>query len=117
MGMFDTIRVEIAMPGCGDCSHEEFQTKSFDSGMEQYVITTNGELYREHWEYDWVDDASRHFKGYLNKIPGSYRREYLTDYHGDVIFYKGAKDRIWRDYHARFTEGKLKLIWYKDTQY
>jgi len=107
MGMFDTLRVEIAMPGCGDCNHEEFQTKSFDNDMEHYVITTNGELYREHWEYDLAD----------GKIPGSYRREYLTDYHGDVIFYKGAKDRIWRDYHAWFTEGKLKLIWYTDTQY
>jgi hypothetical protein len=117
MGMFDTIRVEIEIPGCGDCSHEEFQTKSFDNVMENYVITKNGKLYCEKWEYDWVDDTSRLLNGYVEKIPGSYRREYLTDYHGDVIFYKRVKDTLWRDYYARFTEGKLTKMWYIDTQY
>ena len=117
MGIFDTIRVEVEIPGCGDCSHEEFQTKSFDNVMENYIITKNNELYREKWEYDWVEDNSHFLKGRLTKIPGSYRREYLTDYHGDVIFYKGMEHKLWRNYYARFTEGTLKKIWYKDTQY
>lgn len=117
MGMFDTLRVEIAIPGCGDCSHEEFQTKQFNNNMEHYVITKTGELYRETWKYEWVEDNSHFFKGYLDKIPESYLREYLTNYHGDVIFYNGKVNDKWRNYHARFTEGKLKTIWYDDTQY
>ena len=86
--------------------------------MENYVITSNGELYREVWEYEWIDDDRHLLTGYANKIEGSYRREYLTNYHGDIIFYEGiSKDGMWRDYTARFTEGKLTRIWYEDKQY
>jgi hypothetical protein len=116
MGMFDYLRVEIEIPGCGDCSAEEFQTKDFENLMDQYVITKNGELYKECWEYKWIDDDSlQYIKSYLERIPDSYRREYLTNYHGDVNFYSGSMiDSKWRDYYARFTDGKLTKIWYTD---
>ncbi len=119
MGLFDMMRVEVEIPGCGDCSHMEFQTKQFNNNMEHYVITKTGELYRETWKYEWVDDkiSKAWGIGSLQKIEGSYLREYLTNYHGDVIFYNGTVNGKWRNYHARFTEGKLKTIWYEDTQY
>lgn len=118
MGMFDTLKVQLKIPGFSDIPDCEFQTKSLDCALENYVITNNGELYREKWDYEWTDDSSSVFNGYFNKVEGSYRREYLTDFHGDVIFYEGKTvDGKWRYYSARFTEGKLTRMWYKDEQY
>jgi len=123
MGMFDEIKVEQLLPGNIEITDEWFQTKSFDNVMTKYVITAKGELYEERWDYEWIDDPDTlhkiTFKGYLEKIEGSYRREYLTNYHGDVIFYgdKGLETKVWRDYYARFTDGKLTKMWYEDIQY
>ena len=118
MGMFDEIRVEQVLPGNTEITDEWFQTKSLDNVMTKYVITAAGELYEELWNYEWIDDDSyKFFKGYSQKIEGSYRREYLTDYHGDIIFYVGLENKVWRDYYARFTDGKLTKMWYKDIQY
>ena len=117
--MFDEIRVEQILPDEYEITDTWYQTKSLDRGLYQYVITANGELYREEWDHDWVENATP-LKGYFKKNPDSYRREYLTDFHGDIIFYGDSpnnKNRVWRDYHARFTEGKLTRIWYEDTQY
>jgi len=118
MGMYDTLKIESKIPGFTDVPDCEFQTKSLDSALENYVITHKGELYKEVWDYEWIDDETNIFKGYFNKMDGTYRREYLTDYHGDIIFYEGKSiDSKWRDYTARFTEGKLTRIWYEDKQY
>lgn len=118
MGMFDTLKVEIKIPGFSEVPSIEFQTKSLDCALENYVITNNGELYREVWEHKWIEDETHFLGGYDYRIPDSYRREYLTDYHGDIIFYEGrSADGTWRDYTARFTEGKLTRIWYEDKQY
>jgi len=54
MGMFDTIKVETKIPGYSEIPSEEFQTKSFYSALENYVITGNGELYKEVWDYEWI---------------------------------------------------------------
>lgn len=121
MGMFDEIRIEHVLPDNIQITDEWYQTKSFDNLMDKYVITNTGELYREVWEYEWIDDDRHMLTGYMKKIEGSYRREYLTNYHGDVIFYRskpmeGTK-RVWRDYYARFTDGKLTKMWYEDRQY
>jgi len=120
MGMFDWIKVEQKIPGYSEIPDEQFQTKSFDSYMDYYIITRNGELYREEWDYEWIEDEARILKGYSQRIEGSYRRVYLTDYHGDVIFYTSrplTENRIWRDYTARFTEGRFSRIWYEDKLY
>lgn len=115
--MFDEIRIEQVLPGNTEITDEWFQTKSFDNVMTRYVITANGELYEERWDYEWITDEGYMLKGHLKRIEGSYRREYLTDYHGDVIFYTGLENNVWRDYYARFTDGKLSKMWYEDTQY
>lgn len=120
MGLYDTLKIEMKIPGYHSIPDNEFQTKSFDNAMENYVITGNGEIYRETWEYEWIEDDSSILKGYSKQVEDSYRREYLTDYHGDIIFYTNKpinEDRVWRDYTARFTEGKLTRIWYEDKQY
>jgi hypothetical protein len=120
MGMFDEIRVEQILPGNTEIINEWYQTKSFDNVMAKYVITAKGELYKEVWEHKWIEDETHFLGGYDYRVPDSYRREYLTDYHGDIIFYTSKpmkEDRVWRDYTARFTEGKLTRIWYEDKQY
>jgi hypothetical protein len=119
MGMFDYIRTEIQLPDFdGDIKVTEFQTKDLKNSLSTYVISQNGELYKEEWEYIWIPDDTRLFKGYIQQIPNSYRRIYL-DFHGDITFYSGDFQRrpTWRDYHARFTEGRLTKIWYTDTAY
>ncbi len=119
MGMYDTLKIEIRVPGFSDIPEAEFQTKSLDNCLDHYVISNKGELYKEVWDYEWVDNNEIPIiKGHLKRIEGSYRREYLTDFHGDIIFYEGRGiDGKWRDYTARFTEGKLTRIWYEDKQY
>ena len=120
MGMFDMLKIEMKIPGYSQIPDEEFQTKSFDNVMDHYVITNKGELYREVWEYEWKEDNKHLLGGWMQKVEGSYRREYLTNFHGDIIFYTSRpmkEDRIWRDYTARFTEGKLTRVWYEDKQY
>jgi hypothetical protein len=121
MGMFDYIRSEALLPEHSEVTDELFQTKSFDRYMETYVIAATGELYKEVWKYDWVEDKDYLFGGYLHPTEGTYRREYLTNYHGDIIFYGShptqKEPRIWRDYYARFTEGRLTRMWYEDKHY
>lgn len=121
MGMFDELRIEHILPGNTEITNQWYQTKSFDNVMTKYVISAKGELYEEKWDWEWIDDEEHFLKGYINKIEDSYRREYLTDYHGDIIFYKmtpeNQEKRIWRDYYARFTDGKLTKLWYKDVEY
>jgi hypothetical protein len=120
MGLFDEIRVEQILPGEYEITDTWYQTKSLENVMARYVITAKGELYEDRWDYEWVEDEKHLLKGYLNKIEDSHRREYLTDFHGDIIFYTSKpmdENRMWRDYHARFTEGKLSRIWFEDKQY
>jgi hypothetical protein len=120
MGMFDYLEVQQKIPGYAGIPDEEFQTKSFENLMDKYIITVKGHLYRERWQYEWVEEPEHFLKGYIRKIEGSLTREYLTDFHGDIIFYTSkpiTENRVWRDYTARFTEGRLARIWYEDKQY
>jgi hypothetical protein len=119
MGMFDYIRVELPLPDfLGNPADVEFQTKSFENLMDYYVITFKGELYREKYDYKWNDNPDSFLGGHMQQIKDSYRREYLTDFHGDVIFYSGLdNNKVFKNYHARFTDGKLTRIWYTETQY
>lgn len=117
MGMFDTIKVELKIPGYTDIPDGVFQTKSLDSCLDNYVITNKGELYKEVWDNEWIEDNTSIFGGYFNRVEGTYRREYLTNFHGDIIFYNGMIGGVWREYTARFTEGKLTRVWYEDKQH
>lgn len=121
MGMFDEIRVELILPDNTLATDTWYQTKSFECYLDKYVITANGELYREEWDRQWEDDSDTVLGGRFKRIDTSYRREYLTNFHGDINFYSSTADmqenRVWRDYYARFTNGKLQEMWFKDTKY
>ena len=121
MGMFDEIRVEVMLPDNTPISDTWYQTKSFECLLDQYVITANGELYKEIWDREWEEDTDAFFGGRFKRIEDSYRREYLTNFHGDINFYsstpENSVDRTWRNYYARFTNGKLQEMWFEDSKY
>ena len=119
MGMFDTLKVNLILPGNSIIVDDEFQTKSFDCTMSKYVITAGGTIYEDFWEYEWRDEPAHFLGGQLNKIEGSNEHIYLTDFTGEVIFYTSRPmwSNKWRDYHAQFVNGRLSRIWYNDKQY
>lgn len=96
MGMFDYLRVEIKLPGITDPSKEKFQTKSLDCNLDTYVISQKGELYREDFEYDEN----------MLVIPNSYKRDYLTEFNGEVTFYTVRSDV----YIGKFNKGRLRTL-------
>jgi hypothetical protein len=118
MGMFDYIKVEQILPGNTEVDTQLYQTKDLECCLYTYVITEKGHLYRESWEYEWTQ-ADGFLGGYSSKKEGTYSREYLTDFHGDIMFYKGRflDTNKYRDYYARFTEGILTRMWYVDIDY
>jgi len=116
MGMFDYVKSEMILPDRNFVTDEYFQTKSLDCLMEHFVITKDGELCRDMWDYEWVDDDNAFLKGMFKQIDGSYRREYLTNHTGTINFYGKAPDGIWRDYHATFVDGKITKLWFEDSE-
>lgn len=119
MGMFDTITINLILPGNTVITKEPFQTKSFECLMHNYVVTANGQLYRDYWDYEWIDDPTHFLGGYENRIEGSNQHIYLTDFSREVIFHTSRPtwSNTWRDYHAQFVNGKLSKMWFNDKQY
>jgi len=120
MGMFDVIRVEVPMPDTGEVPVGlDYQTKCLDNTLDGYVIAADNRLYRESWEFEYIKDETHFGGGYLQKIEGTYKRTLVEDYHGDIVFYGGKpldeETKVWRDYTARFTDGVLTRLTYKDT--
>lgn len=116
MGMFDNIEVKIPLPGNMIPLGEDFQTKSFNCLMEKYVITESGEIYKDHWDYDWDEEYGDY--GGLRRVEGSNERRYLTNLNETINFY-GSRPigHVWRDYFATFVNGKLTRVWFEDAQY
>jgi hypothetical protein len=119
MGMFDNIKVDVVLPDETSVKDTWFQTKSLENIMTYYVITEDGKLCQDIWDYEYIEDSTHFLGGYMNRIEDSYRTECYDDYHGDIRFYGDAlvddnKRTIYRDYTARFTNGKLEKITYND---
>jgi hypothetical protein len=88
MGMFDSLQVQIPLPGLEDSSSIKFQTKDLENCLEVYRITPDGVLEIE--EYD-VEDRSdpnatglSRIIGMATRIPTGWR---AVDYSGNVTFY------------------------------
>jgi hypothetical protein len=97
MGLFDYIIVETDIPGYEptEDSNPDFQTKSLDSLMEYYRITKDGDLLRKPYNSDiWQ----------------------VVQYHGIINFYDQDNNNVWREYYAKFTDGKLVSITKEDPQ-
>ena len=46
MGMFDTVRVDMPIPGHPELAGEEFQTKDFDCLLDTYRVAADGTFQR-----------------------------------------------------------------------
>ena len=116
MGMFDYVKVETPLAGFTGILDVEFQTKDFECLLHTYVISSNGEIYREEWDYEWVDEPDSLLGGYAKKNDDSYRRIHLTNLN-DVVIFHGKVAGKWRDYIATFEDGKLISMTHSDVEY
>ncbi|MEW6635468.1 MAG: hypothetical protein AB1425_01490 [Actinomycetota bacterium] len=128
MGMYDEIRCEYPLPHSGYrvLPDHTFQTKSLENLLEKYTITADGELIWHKVRLESVPEEERPCYGTpgwekpLGKSIGSMREvpegDERVPYHGDVYFYDAfrvrgeAGERVWLEYKARFTEGRLSRI-------
>jgi hypothetical protein len=74
MGMFDTVVCEYTLPISSvpegivpdkKWETQEFQTKNLDNGLKTFFITSDGELYEEKHDKEWVEDDSHAGRGYF----------------------------------------------------
>ena len=124
MGMFDSIQCNYPLPLppeivdiMPDPYDQEFQTKDLENLLDLYYLNEDGVLYWRKRKYEWKDDDSAFFKGYMDVI----EEEIVPiDFHGILNFYcyetvhedessDKAKD-ISIDYLAKFTNGKIENI-------
>jgi hypothetical protein len=119
MGMFDTVRVELPLPDTNEIPvGVTFQTKDLGNMMDVYVIANDNKLYREEWDVAWEETPDMMFGGYMKKDEGSFRLIEVEDIHADIVFYgdhlRNNNEITWREYTARFTNGILSRMTYKD---
>ena len=103
MGVFDHLRVESPLPD-GQTDILDFQTKNLDCLLFRYTITADGKLFRDDVEYDYEMSKARGLSvvrrtGTKTEIP----------HHGLIRFYAGSP-ADWREYVAKFTDGRLVEI-------
>lgn len=111
MGMFDYLRCEVPLPDGADI--EQFQTKDFGCDMVEHVITADGRLLLERIDETLeVPKAERPYPNAdgLMGLCGSIRTirsKHDSNFHGVLNFYSHDKAGVWREYNAKFTDGKL----------
>ncbi len=133
MGMFDYVKSEIPLPDGWD---GELQSKDFDCLMTTILITRDGRLHIERFEYETVPKQERPYPdsdgplGLLGSLRKINRQWDDLNYHGDFYFggLETLPEKTWivsskrddggwwqphyksHDYVARFTEGNLAFI-------
>jgi len=116
MGMFDEVICEWKLP-IPELQNDIFQTKDFDSLMNTYKITTNGELLKEEVEYEFVPEEKRPYygtekweKGIMFKLFWAIKKNRLgwvnTNFNGTFVFYT-YKNKQFYQFEAKFVNGKL----------
>jgi hypothetical protein len=115
MGMFDYIRCDYPLPD-GWQPPGLLQTKDFDCDMVCHVITADGDLVLETIEYSYeVPQSERPYPDAtgLMKWAGSIcsvKSCRKVQFNGWLNFYGHDAGRIWREYNAKFTDGKIVEI-------
>lgn len=100
MGMFDDVICEAPLP---DGYEGRFQSKDFDCELATYKITADGRLLRR--EYEWKNSPDAPLG--IRRVERGWT-EVL--FHGVLNFYDYADDKSWREYNAKFTDGRLVEI-------
>lgn len=132
MGMFDHVDVSGVKDKLGHKFSKkdlkDFQTKDFENQMHIYIITKEGRLMYQDFDYESVPEEERPFYGKkewknpLGKmcgcIKGIPKPLKDMDFHGVFNFYTGIRDVNskkkgawkWYEYNAKFTDGNLVSI-------
>jgi hypothetical protein len=122
MGMFDTIKCEYELP-LPDLNEEEqqdfkdvvwdeidFQSTSFNSGMDVYEITSDGQIYMRKLSREILEDESSPMGVVFNTVEEGIEK---VDYSGEIEFYHlhtGDKKDYWLEFKVLFWKGELKEI-------
>ena len=124
MGMFDSVQCNYPLPlplevvnVLPDLFDQEFQTKDFESLLDNYILNEEGELFHIKKEYKWKTDEDSLLRGYLDVV----KEETVPyNFHGVVNFYcyttvneDSTSDKaqdVSLEYLAKFTNGKLENI-------
>jgi hypothetical protein len=101
MGMYDSIRVEMALPDIG-MVEDEFQTKDLDCALDHYRITADGRLECLFRETEAIPEAERVGPFPLFRV---IREEWVPHvHHGFITFYAYPRDKT---FTANFAYGRL----------
>jgi len=126
MGMYDTIKIERQLPLPEEVKDLninwfdiEYQTKSFDNCLSEFILKDTGELFEvliEREYIQWTQEEKKTapkwslFKDVIEKN----REEKKLDYHGVVRFYCSEnfdeENSFFIDFDAYFIYGKLDKI-------
>ena len=115
MGMFDTINCEMPLPQYGKSGN--FQTKSLENYLHVYRIDEHGQLLKEKYEYECIDEGDPDAESVMDRIPryGEVSSEWVpTKHNGHVEFYdcwngeNGEEVSGWVEYSAFFVDGLLQ---------
>jgi len=109
MGMFDNITVNLKMFGLAEnYTLEVFQTKDFDSFMEDYFIDVDKNLRKTTFDKKLIPLEERMFPdmpeiGKYRSIPNG---SIAVDYSGVLNFYTYKKE-VWIEINAIFVNGVM----------
>ena len=95
MGMFDDIKCKRVMPD--GFEGEWFQSKDLSCDLNTFEITDDGHL---------VQTGECPIEGGKQDLPTPKE----SDFHGWLNFYTHDKSGKWREYNAKFTDGRLVKI-------
>lgn len=109
MGLFDYVNCEAPLPDGKPTPPELFQTKDFDNPyLEKYTITKDGRLVHHAVDYEWIKDEAAPLGYWQRATPAG---DVDTNWHGFLNFYDyNTSTKEWREFDAKFTDGKLVEI-------
>lgn len=100
MGMFDTLTIDLELLPISEDDKKKylsdlldgFQTKSLDSLLDRYEITSGGYLFKTNYDGE------------------IYQRQEKVYFTGEIEFYTDSEDGTWFEFKAQFIDGKLESI-------
>ncbi len=126
MGMYDTIKIKKQLSLPEEVKNLninwldiEYQTKSFDNCLSEFILTENGKLFeilieREYIQWSEEEKKSAPKYSFFKDVIEKKREEKKLNYHGVVRFYCyerfDEENDFFIDYDAFFIYGKLDKI-------
>jgi len=113
MGMFDTVKVKVALPVPAEFTRTDFnwneqdyQTKDLDNCLGLYEISPEGRLLYLDQNRVWAPDDDSLIGGYY-KVESENWKD--TNFHGNIVFYTSYCDKP--GYRWDFGKGGEQMSW------